>query len=94
MAFESASDSFGTNFYRPRARDLSHELRTPLAVIRMQAQLLMRLVKSSGDDWSRDRERMITGLQRIDDAVSKINLALERVGNDVRDDRPITPNFH
>ena len=93
MAIETA-DSLGTNFYRPPARDFSHELRTPLAVIRMQAQLLVRLVKRSGSDGSNDRERFIAGLQRIDDAVTKINLALEGAGADGRDDRRFIPKIH
>ena len=93
MAFETA-DTFAQNFYRPAARDLSHELRTPLAIIRMQAQLLIRLMKRSGGDWPRDRDRFITGLQRIDDAVSKMNLTLEGVRIDGRDERPAGPTVH
>lgn len=61
------------------APDVSHDLRSPLAVIRMQAQMLMRLVKRgpTADD-AFERERLMIGLQRIDEAVTTLNGVIER----------------
>lgn len=61
------------------APDVSHDLRSPLAVIRMQAQMLMRMVKRgpTADD-AFERERLMIGLQRIDEAVSTLNGVIER----------------
>lgn len=62
--------------------DLSHDLRTPLAIIRMQAQLMIRLTLRGAYGEGNARERLMTGLQRIDDAAVKLNDALERIGID------------
>ncbi|MCC6792845.1 MAG: hypothetical protein IT336_14235 [Thermomicrobiales bacterium] len=59
--------------------DLSHQLRTPLTVIRMQAQLMMRLTRRDGLRGEDRRERLLHGLQRIDEAVSVLNEVLDRM---------------
>lgn len=56
--------------------ELSHELRTPLAVIRIQAQMLKRLIERHADDDPTVRERYVAGLERIDLAVTTLNTAL------------------
>lgn len=69
--------------------DIGHDLRSPLAVIRMQAQMLMRLVKrgpTAADAF--ERERLMVGLQRIDEAVSTLNRAIERA----TDEQPSRPS--
>jgi signal transduction histidine kinase len=63
-------------------RDLSHDLRTPLAVIRMQAQLMIRLTRRGAYGDASGRDRLVSGLQRIDDAVTKLNDVLDRVAGD------------
>lgn len=70
---------------RRLTRDLSHDLRTPLTVIRIQAQLLMRITRR-GDDL--ERERLLSGLRRIDEAVTKLNDVLQRLVADENDRRP------
>ena len=70
-------------------RELSHDLRTPLTVIRMQAQLLLRTTRRGGfAGGTADRDRLLIGLQRIDDAVTKLTLVLDRIGIAEADDRP------
>lgn len=76
------------------AHDLSHDLRTPLAIIRMQAQLLIRLTKRGVYSDGYDRERLIVGLQRIDDAVTKMNKVLERISIDGIKERPRSQDLH
>lgn len=60
-------------------RNLSHDVRTPLAVIRMQSQLMIRLARRGTFLDGRGQDRLMTGLQRIDDAVAKLNDALEQL---------------
>ena len=96
--------SFGAaemNYVRPMDRmpgDLSHEIRTPLAVIRMQAQLLLRTARRGAFAGSpEERDRLVHGLQRIDDAVTKLNAVLERIsigGHEAPPERPIRPDGH
>ena len=77
----------------PMPHDLSHELRTPLAVIRMQAQLLLRAARRGAfPAGSSDRERLVVGLQRIDDAVTRLNAVLNRTEIAAPDERyPMPP---
>jgi signal transduction histidine kinase len=75
-------------------RDFSHDLRTPLAIIRMQAQLLIRLTKRGPYSDGFDRERLLVGLKRIDDAVTKLNKALEGIGIEGMDKRPLVQDIH
>lgn len=73
---------------RSMPSDLSHELRTPLAVIRMQAQLLLRSARRGAFAGEADeRDRLVLGLQRIDDAVTKLSTVLDRVATEAADDR-------
>jgi signal transduction histidine kinase len=79
----------------PMPRELSHELRTPLAVIRMQAQLLLRSARQgafAGMTNDEDRDRLLIGLQRIDDAVTKLDGVLERVATIEMDKHFRRPN--
>ena len=82
----------------PMPGELSHELRTPLAVIRMQAQMLLRSARRgafAGMTKDEDRDRLVLGLQRIDDAVTKLGGVLERVATSELDERfrrPDVPN--
>jgi signal transduction histidine kinase len=66
--------------HSPAKMELGHELGTPLAVIRMQAQLLLRLAKRGSCPVPGEQARFIAGLERIDDAVSKITGVIERIG--------------
>jgi len=69
--------------------ELSHELRTPLAVIRMQAQMLLRSARRgafTGISNDEDRDRLLLGLQRIDDAVTKLAGVLDRVATSELDE--------
>jgi signal transduction histidine kinase len=90
----NASEFHFTTRSEAATRDLSHDLRTPLAVIRMQAQLLIRLTKRGAPSGGCERERLLIGLQRIDDAVTKLNSALERIGMDGFDDRRVARDIH
>jgi signal transduction histidine kinase len=58
--------------------ELGHELRTPLAVIRIQAQMLKRVLDKQPVSDPILRERYAAGLERIDQAVSTLNAVLER----------------
>ena len=81
MSFGSAEMPYVTRT-RAMPRELSHELRTPLAVIRMQAQLLLRSARRgafTGMTSDEDRDRLVLGLQRIDAAVTKLDGVLERL---------------
>ena len=87
----SETASLGAN--SPATMDLRHELGTPLAVIRMQAQLLLRLAKRGSCPVPEEQTRFIVGLQRIDDAVSKITGVIERTGVERADDGNSSAGF-
>jgi signal transduction histidine kinase len=87
----NVTDSHFTTLSGQASSDLAHDLHTPLAVIRMQAQLLMRLTRRGTSHDMPERERYLVGLRRIDDAVTKLNLALERLG---LDEKAAVPNVH
>lgn len=93
MAFELTDPPFTTR-PEPATSNLWHDLRTPLSVIRMQAQLLMRLTNRL--DWrdAADRDRFLAGLHRIDDSVTKLNVVLERVRTARREDGAARPEVH
>lgn len=93
MVFNTSDLPYTTSTER-MAHDLSHDLRTPLAIIRMQAQLLIRLTKRGVYSDGYDRERLIVGLQRIDDAVTKMNKVLERISIDGIKERPRSQGLH
>ena len=77
----------------PMPHDLSHELRTPLAVIRMQAQLLLRAARRGAfTAGSGDRDRLVLGLQRIDDAVTRLSVVLNRTDIAAADERYPLPH--
>jgi signal transduction histidine kinase len=90
----NASDQPYTTSTEQLTHDLSHDLRTPLAIIRMQAQLLIRLTKRGAYSDGFDRERLLVGLKRIDDAVTKLNKALGEIGIEGMDKRPLVQDVH
>jgi signal transduction histidine kinase len=87
------AQSSGNNRSGRAATDLNHELRTPLAVIRMQAQMLIRSTKRGGITDPDERARFLSGLQRIDDAVSKLTGVMEAFGTDRPDDHRTVSRF-
>ena len=59
--------------------ELNHHLRTSLAVIRIQAQLLLRLTKRELKVEPEVLDRYLTGLTRIDQAVTSLSDRLDAV---------------
>ena len=91
MSFGSAEMQYVTRMC-PMPRDLSHDIRTPLTVIRVQAQMLLRAARSGAfTGGATDPDRLLLGLQRIDDAVSRLSLVLNLAELGPTDDRRRLP---
>jgi len=74
-------DGYELNRYfgDPPLVELNHHLRTNLAVIRIQAQLLLRLTRRELEVDPEVLDRYVTGLMRIDQAVTSLNDRLDAV---------------